>query len=389
MVRDDYPDFLEWLYTNVAGLADASYGVQKQHRIDSLFGGGDAWARCLRERGHDVEIVWLNNKPMQSAWMRENGFSASRPDFRVRLLARAQPYADKHFLQSLRGVARRLIPIENRDKWMFEILEHQIRAFRPEVVINGALHAAYGSFWKKIRQDIDLLVGHHDASPVSSNTDLSCHDLIVSSSSVMVDFFRSKGINSRLIRLGFDKRILESVVSSEERSYPLTFVGSLLALHSSRLLWLQSICAAFPQTKVWGPAPTHVSNTSPILACYQGQAWGSEMVRVLLNSAITLNHHGDIPPHASNTRLFEATGCGALLITDHTGDLNQLFNVGSEIVSYEDHQDCLRAIDHYLTHDEEREEIALGGQERTLQNYTFERMSDELLDAIENANYAS
>jgi hypothetical protein len=40
------------------------------------------------------------------------------------------------------------------------------------------------------------------------------------------------------------------------------------------------------------------------------------MYRVLECSKIVINHHGDVAPWANNLRLFEATGTGALLLTD-------------------------------------------------------------------------
>ena len=71
---------------------------------------------------------------------------------------------------------------------------------------------------------------------------------------------------------------------------------------------------------------------SAIRQCYEaGQAWGRQMYQVLLRSKIVLNHHGDIAPYANNLRLFEATGMGALLLTDWKENLEEMFEPGKEI----------------------------------------------------------
>ena len=43
-----------------------------------------------------------------------------------------------------------------------------------------------------------------------------------------------------------------------------------------------------------------------------------------------------VEDNATNMRLFEATGCGAMLITDAKQNLGDLFSVGVEIVAYRD-----------------------------------------------------
>jgi hypothetical protein len=48
------------------------------------------------------------------------------------------------------------------------------------------------------------------------------------------------------------------------------------------------------------------------------------MYKILGRSRIVLNHRGDIAPFANNLRLYEATGMGALLITDWKKNLHEM-----------------------------------------------------------------
>jgi len=60
-------------------------------------------------------------------------------------------------------------------------------------------------------------------------------------------------------------------------------------------------------------------------------------------------------------RLFEATGCGALLITDNKDSLNDLFEVGKELVAFRSSEVCIDLIHCYMKHPRETRLIAEAG----------------------------
>jgi spore maturation protein CgeB len=67
------------------------------------------------------------------------------------------------------------------------------------------------------------------------------------------------------------------------------------------------------------------------------------MYEVLARSLMTVNTHGRIAGEdANNLRLYEATGMGVLLVTDARRNMGQLFEVGSEVLTYRDAEDCAR-----------------------------------------------
>src|SRR5207249_3285136 len=162
-----------------------------------------------------------------------------------------------------------------------------------------------------------------------------------------------KGIPAELHRLGFGPEYLSSM-DGEERPFDITFIGSLFPIHSSRVALLEALCSRFPQVKVWTQAADHLAPGSSIRNCYQGQAWGREMYTILSRSKITLNHHGDILPYANNLRLYEATGVGALLMTDWKQNLHEMFEPGKEVVAYRSYDECVELIQYYLDHENER-----------------------------------
>jgi hypothetical protein len=96
--------------------------------------------------------------------------------------------------------------------------------------------------------------------------------------------------------------------------------------------------------------------------------------RIVFNCSIA----GDV-----TMRVFEGTACGALVLTDSVANgLDELFDIGREMVVYRDDQDMLEKIAHYLAHDEERESIAQAGQRRTLQEHTYPHRMQRLVDIV-------
>lgn len=73
-----------------------------------------------------------------------------------------------------------------------------------------------------------------------------------------------------------------------------------------------------------------------------------------------------------NLRVFETMACGAMLITDriHNNGLEQLFEEGKHLVTFETEDELVAKIRYYLSHEAERAAIARAGQERVLADFT-------------------
>lgn len=105
----------------------------------------------------------------------------------------------------------------------------------------------------------------------------------------------------------------------------------------------------------------------------KGQYWhvkGSDYYHLLSRAKIVLNIARDEDADVGNIRCFEATGLGSLLITDQRPGMESLFENGKECVMYDSYEDLKAKIQHYLSHNEEREEIGRRGQSRTLRDHS-------------------
>src|SRR5580700_4881695 len=369
IVNADYPDFLDKLYSG-SGLERASYQQQMQARIDSLFGVSDFYPRNLAELGHPAAEVFINNRFLQEAWAREHGVKiASSP--RPRVVLR-------------RGVVPWLV--RDHSEWMGAILSAQIEQFRPDVVLTHSLTDLPSKFWKTMRSHYRLLVGQI-ASPLADDIDLSPFDLMLSSLPNFVERFRAAGLRAEPFRLAFDPSVLarlqESLRPTPAPTVDVSFVGSLSAHHPGRQAWLEQLCREVP-IQVWGQGVDSLPADSPIRKVYCGPAWGIQMYRVLARSRISVNYHIELSgSYANNMRLYETTGVGTLLVTDWKQNLHEMFEPGAEVVGYRTADECVKAIDHLLSHEPERSRIAQAGHARTLREHTYAGRMAELVALVQ------
>jgi spore maturation protein CgeB len=59
-----------------------------------------------------------------------------------------------------------------------------------------------------------------------------------------------------------------------------------------------------------------------------------------------------------------------------------MFEPGKEVIAYRTPEECTELIRHYLEHENEREEIARAGQQRTLKEHTTYQRMQELVDIV-------
>ncbi len=380
ILNTDYPGFLQAFYGEHPGLARQSYAEQMRARMETLFGVADFYSRNLRLLGHEAIDIHANNPHMQGAWAREHGLALpappAAPPAAGRLLGTARRLAARTPLRHLKAALRPLLPsAPDPAAWMYEILGPQIRHYRPDVLLNQDLSLS-AEFLRDHKPHIGLLVGQH-ASPLPDQ-DFRVYDLMLSSLPNLVEHFARAGLPAELHRFGFEPAVLPRL-AGVARAVPVSFAGSVFSAHASRREWLAAVCREVP-VHVWGQGAAEAIPLTASGGSRRGPVWGLEMYRTLAASRITLNHHIDVAgPYANNMRLYEATGAGALLVTDWKANLDTLFEPGKEVVSYRTAGECVELLRHYLAHESERAAIAAAGQARTLREHTYLRRMEELL----------
>ena len=371
ILNTDYEAFLHDLYAANSGLANRTYEEQMAARNRSLFGVADFYSQGLKDNGLEAADLHLNNRAMQLRWAAENGVPAGE---------RAERAGGCGVVATARRLFRarqKLTPdLAAMSPWMRNVMIAQIEAFRPDVILNQVMHFVSAASLRSLVGRRCLLVGQI-AAPWHEPEDDKNYDLIVTSLPNYVSRFRQRDIRAYYNRLGFAPMVLAEVPETERR-LSVTFVGTLSAHHGERIRLLEYL-ASRTDLNVWGMGLSEVSDASPLRACYRGQAWGREMFSIFRRSRIVVNQHiGIAGEYANNMRLYEATGCGAALVSDRKTNLQELFDVGSEVLDYGDAEECLAKIEDLLGDAGRSANIGRAGQARTCGEHTYLRRTAEL-----------
>lgn len=383
ILNADYPRFLGALYASQHGLAQASHATQMQARNSTLFGVADFYSRNFRAAGHDAAELHVNNQLLQYAWARENCPSIEAPAAGPGVAPPA-----KHRLSRvlgpvrplLRPVLRKLRPFRMPD-WEVRVLVAQVEALKPDVILNQAMEYVRSPVLKLLREPGRLIVGQI-AAPRPEGENYGIYDLVISSLPNFVEWFRRHDVRARYNQLAFEPSVLQELGPQPERDIPLSFVGSLSPDHAGRVAWLEEIARSTP-LKVWGNGIERLPPSSPLHAIYQGEAWGRQMYDVLRRSRITLNYHIDIAEGwANNMRLYEATGAGAMLLTDRRRNIGDIYVDGDEVATYSSTRECIDQTQRYLADESARAAIAARGQRKAVEVNNYFNRTGEILEHI-------
>jgi glycosyltransferase involved in cell wall biosynthesis len=334
------------------------------------FGTGDAYSRNLIALGHESADIIVNCDELQSRWVQERRWKGGITSLATRVPGRAGDVA--------RQTAQRAIALA------------QIREFDPDVVYIQNMSFFTRRQLDRLRKAGRLGVGQI-ASPAPSDKIVQGFDLVLTSFPHFVDRFRGLGVASEYFAIAFDEVVLGAMrqvgvpgTPTASRPHGVVFVGGLdPRVHAAGTRMLERIA---PRTDVefWGYGADALPPDSPILSRYRGEAWAEQMYRVLGEARIAINRHIDAAEgFANNMRLFEATGMGALLVTDSGHNLAALFEPGVELVTYDDEDELVEKVDYYVNHASERVAIAEAGQRRTLADHTYQKRIEELTTILD------
>jgi hypothetical protein len=334
------------------GWAERSYTELQESLGEELFGESQYQVAALRALGHEADDLIVNAAPLRRAWAAEHAIDLPSG-------TRLKPVLRRHLVPWLRH--------ERSNDWMWVALLAQVRSYRPDVVHIQCVDLVPPEIVRAIRDEVRLVVGQL-AAPLPPWS-IGGYGLMVSSLPNLVDRFRGLGLASEWLPLAFETS-LHDRIRTDARDVSVSFVGSLSPHHSSRVTLLREV-AARTRLDIWTADGTR-PELAELKASLHPAVWGREMYEVLGRSAATINTHIDVADgYANNLRLYEATGMGALLITDAKQNLGQLFDVGSEVVAYRDARECADLIAHYLARPAEAAQIAQAGRRRTLRDHTW------------------
>ena len=110
--------------------------------------------------------------------------------------------------------------------------------------------------------------------------------------------------------------------------------------------------------------------------------YATDMPKVFRCSKINLNLTSKSIKTGVPLRIFDILGAGGFLITNYQQELTEYFEIGQDLVIYENEEDLIQKIKYYLEHEEERVEIARKGQEKVRKMYTWKQRIEDIMEIV-------
>lgn len=106
----------------------------------------------------------------------------------------------------------------------------------------------------------------------------------------------------------------------------------------------------------------------------------TEMPIIFNQSKINLNLTAKSIRSGLSLRVFDVLGCEGFLITNYQAELPEHFVIGEDLEAYTSLDDLMAKCEYYLTHHEERREIAHNGFEKVRQYHTYDTRLVQMLE---------
>lgn len=120
----------------------------------------------------------------------------------------------------------------------------------------------------------------------------------------------------------------------------------------------------------------------PKVHCKGGVSTLTEMPKIFQASKINLNMTMRPIETGLSLRIWDILGCGGFLLTNYQTEIPDFFEIGKELEAYESMAELEEKVYYYLTHEEERMEIAIHGYETVAKYHTYRLRLAEMIKIL-------
>lgn len=120
----------------------------------------------------------------------------------------------------------------------------------------------------------------------------------------------------------------------------------------------------------------------PKVHCKGGVSTLTEMPKVFQASKINLNITMRPIETGLSLRIWDILGCGGFLLTNYQAEIPKYFEIGRDLETYESMEELEDKTGYYLSHNEERVEIAINGYEKVAKYHTYEIRLAQMLKIL-------
>lgn len=219
-------------------------------------------------------------------------------------------------------------------------------------------------------------IGVH-ASSLPPKKWLTIYSHIFSALPPLVHRINALGLDSSYLPLAFEREVAQSSKKPlEKRNVDVGFVGTLNRHFFGSIPLFRSV-AKVADLHIYSHSHPFKFLLTGLNKAFSGRQHGA--IEVYSDAKLVINRHVKLAAgFSANLRMFEATASGALLVTEKSPNIGDLFEDGREVVTYADHIDASRKVSELLGNIEVAQEIARAGQKRFLKEHTFEIRARQL-----------
>lgn len=165
-----------------------------------------------------------------------------------------------------------------------------------------------------------------------------------------------------------------------ERNGTVLVAGNM---YPFRVRLLERLCLAGLPLEIYGPPWPRWLRSNELSACHRGRYISRhEKAAVFRAAGVVLNTLHPSEVDGVNCRLFEATACGAAVLTEWRAEAEQCFDVTSEIAAFRSFDELVDRARHLLSDDAGSRVMGDLAATRALREHTYEHRLTVILNAL-------
>ncbi|MBO8168633.1 MAG: glycosyltransferase [Thermoanaerobacteraceae bacterium] len=272
------------------------------------------------------------------------------------------------------------------------LAEKVINTFKPDVVFSAGFVAPHLDelllfldrysiphvYWATedpvLFEPFGLPVGKHSA-------------LVLTTTEELIPVYQKHEIRADFLPFACNPNLHKKVAPVPEFQHDIVYVGSN---YKRRLKAINTIINPLVKAgydlKVWG----HWWNNKEMpyqlpAGNYAGLLPYHKLAQVYSSAKIVLGMHAvDTSKSHSSRRTYEVLGCGAFYLTQYTPTHETLFENRKHLVWSKSAEETLELVDYYLRHDDERQQIAVNGQEEVYAKHTYAHRAEKVINTLKS-----
>lgn len=274
------------------------------------------------------------------------------------------------------------------DKAISQLLADKISRLRPDLllVVYRNLHPVLVERVKKqLPGTVTVQINPDPLSNLEKQQIIAADfDHYFSKEPYIVDFLRTKaGLPVHYLPEGFNPRIHHQPAVEKAVAEWLTNIDVLVfgSLYPYRVRMVEQLMQAGVRVAVYGTEGPYLR---PVVrsAFQKRYLVGSEKNRLLYGAKIVFNNFHYAEVSSVNQKYFEINGIGGFQLCDYKPTVDEYTGVSADRVTYRTMDEAIDKIRYYLTHAQERHELAAQQQRHFQQHHTFDRRMEELLHVV-------